>query len=54
MSPVELAEDRKQLDEYLSNSWIRLRTSLYGDPTLFAKKKKDGTLRICIDYRALN
>ena len=53
MSPVELAEVRKQLDEYLSKGWIRSRTFPYGGPILFAKKRY-GTSRICIDYRALN
>ena len=53
MSPVELVEVRKQLDEYLSKGWIRLSTSPYGAPILFSGKK-DGTLRMCIDCRALN
>ena len=53
MSLVELAEVRKQLDKYLCKDWARPRTSLYGVPILF-NRKKDGTLKICIDYRALN
>ena len=53
MSPVEIAEARKQLDEYVSKGWIRSSTSPYGSPNLFTRKK-DGTLRMCIDYRALN
>ena len=52
MSLVELAEVRKQLDEYLSKGWIRPSTSPYGAPILFARKK-DETLRMCIDYKAL-
>ena len=48
-----LAEVRKQLDEYLSKGWIRPSTCPYGTPILLARKK-DGTLRICISYRALN
>ena len=53
MSPVELSKVRKHLDEYLSKGWIIASTSSYGAPILFAKKK-DGTLRMCIDYRPLN
>ena len=53
MPPVELAEFRKWLDEYLSKGWIRPSTSTYGAPILFSRKK-DGTPKICIDYRALN
>ena len=50
---MELAEVRKQLDEHLRKRWIRPRTSLYGAYILFTKEK-DGTLRMCIDNRALN
>ena len=39
MSPVELAEVRKQLNEYLRKGWIRPSTSLYGASILFARKK---------------
>ena len=53
MSPAELAKVRKQLDEYLSKSWIRPSTSAYVASILFAREK-DGTSRMCIDYRALN
>ena len=53
MSPVELAEVRKQLDDHLSKGWIRPNTFPYRDPILFAKKK-DRTLSIFIDYRTLN
>ena len=48
-----MAEVRRQLDEYLEKGFIRPSTSLYGAPMLFARKK-DGTLRMCVDYRALN
>ena len=40
ISCVELDEVRKQLDEYLSKSWIRPSTSPYGAPILLARKKK--------------
>ena len=40
MSPVELAEVRKQLDEYLSKGWIRPSTSPYGAPILFCWDKE--------------
>ena len=53
MSPTELAEVRHQLDNYLQKGWIRPSTSPYGAPILFVRKK-DGSLRMCIDYRTLN
>ena len=53
MAPVELHELRVQLQELLNKGFIRLSTSPWGAPVLFAKKK-DKTLRLCIDYRQLN
>ena len=53
MAPVELQELRFQLQELLDKGFIRLSTSPWGAPALFAKKK-DKTLRLCIDYRQLN
>jgi hypothetical protein len=42
-----------QLNEMLDKGYIRPSVSLWGAPTLFVKKK-DGTLRLCIDYKKLN
>jgi hypothetical protein len=53
MSVEELEEIKSQLQEYLERGWIRPSTSEFGAPVLFVRKK-DGTLRMCIDYRALN
>ena len=53
MAPVELQELRVQLQELLDKGFIRPSTSSWGAPVLFAKKK-DKTLRLCIDYRQLN
>ena len=53
MAPVELQELRIQLQELLDKGFIRLSTSPWGAPVLFAKKK-DKTLQLCIDYRQLN
>ena len=53
MAPVELQELRVQLQELLNKGFIRPSTSTWGAPVLFAKKK-DKTLRLCIDYRQLN
>ena len=53
MSPLELKEVRKQLDDLLLKGWIRPSQSPYRAPILFAKKK-EGTLRMCVDYRDLN
>ena len=53
MAPVELKELKTQLEDLQSRGFIRPSTSPWGAPVLFAKKK-DGSLRLCIDYRKLN
>ena len=53
MAPVELQELRVQLQELLDKGSIRPSTSPWGAPVLFSKKK-DKTLRMCIDNRQLN
>ena len=53
LSIAELDELRKQLDTLLKKGFISPSTSPYGAPVLFVKKK-DGTLRMCVDYRGLN
>ena len=50
MAPVELRELKAQLEELLSKEFIRPSISPWGAPVLFVKKK-DGSLRLCIDYR---
>ncbi|MBN8156728.1 RNA-directed DNA polymerase [Vibrio vulnificus] len=44
---------KNQLQELLDKGFIRPSVSPWGAPVLFVKKK-DGTLRLCIDYRQLN
>ena len=53
MAPVELKELKLQLQELLEKGFIRPSVSPWGAPMLFVKKK-DGTLRLCIDYRQWN
>jgi hypothetical protein len=53
LSEVELKALREWLDENLSKGFIRASQSPAGAPILFVKKK-DGGLRLCVDYRALN
>jgi hypothetical protein len=53
MPPVELAEQKKQLQELLDKGSIHPSTSPWGCPAMFVKKK-DESLRLCVDYRPLN
>ena len=53
MAPIELKELKVQLQELLDKGFIRPSVSPWGAPVLFVKKK-DGTMRLCIDYRQLN
>ena len=53
LSRVELAELRRYLDDALAKGWIRHSVSPAGAPILFVPKK-DGGLRLCVDYRGLN
>jgi hypothetical protein len=53
MLPNELIELKIQLQELLDKGYIRPISSPWGCPTLFVKKK-DKTLRLCINYRPLN
>ena len=53
MAPAELRELKAQLEELLSKGFIRSSISPWGAPVIFVKKK-DGSLRLCIDYRQLN
>ena len=50
MASVELQELKVQIQELLGKGLIKPSTSPWGAPVLFAKKK-DKTLRLCIDYR---
>ena len=49
----ELKELKLQLDDLLKKGFIKPSVSPWGAPVLF-QKKKDGTYRLCIDYRGLN
>ena len=53
MAPMEFKELKLQLQELLEKGFIRPSVSPWGAPVLFVKKK-DGTLRLCINYRQLN
>jgi hypothetical protein len=53
MSHEELKELKVQFEELLAKGYIKPSKSPYGAPVLFVHKK-DGTLRMCVDYRALN
>lgn len=52
MSPIELQELKKQLQKLLDSGFIRLSHLLWGAPIIFVKKK-NGSMRMCIDYREL-
>src|SRR5271154_7105841 len=53
LSERELEALREYLDEHLKKGYIRPSTSPAGYPILFIPKK-DGSLRLCVDYRHLN
>jgi hypothetical protein len=53
MVSSELKELKEQLQELLDKGFIRPSISPWGAPVLFVKKK-DGSMRMCIDYWELN
>jgi hypothetical protein len=53
VSGPELVELKEQIDELSEKGYIQPSTSPWAAPVLFVEKK-DGTRRMCIDYRALN
>ena len=53
MSASELVELKKQLEELLAKRFVRPSVSPWGAPVLLVKKK-DGSMRLCIDHRQLN
>jgi hypothetical protein len=53
MSSDQLLELKKQIKELLEKGFIRPSSSPWGAPVIFVEKK-DGTQRMCVDYRLLN
>jgi len=53
MAPAELVELKIQLQELLNKGFIRPSNSPWGALVLFVRKK-DGILRLCIDYKQSN
>jgi hypothetical protein len=53
MAANQLAELKEQLQELLDKGYIHPSASPWGAPVIFVPKK-DGTQRMCIDYRSLN
>ena len=53
MSDHELKELKKQLEDLLNHGFIKPSLSPFGSPVLFVKKK-DGSMRLVVDYRKLN
>ena len=53
MNILELNELKSQLKELIDKKYIRPSVSPWGAPVIFVKKK-DGTMRLCINYHQLN
>jgi hypothetical protein len=53
MDANNLGEHKKQTEELLEKGFINPSSSPWGDLVLFVDKK-DGSRRICVDYRSLN
>ena len=53
LSPLEHQEVQTQIKMLLEKGWIEPSVSPFGSPILFVQKK-DGSLRMCVDYRAVN
>ena len=53
MAPIELKELKVKLQDLLDKGFVRPSVSPWGAPVLFVKKK-NGTLRMCIDYQHIN
>ena len=51
MTPIELVEVKKQIQDLLCKGFIKPSTSPWGAPILLAKKK-DGSQKLCIDYKS--
>jgi len=53
MAPADMAELKKQIEDLFEKRFIRPSASPWGAPMLLVKKK-DGSSRLCVDYRQLN
>ena len=53
MFASELSELKKQLEDLLEKKFVRTSVSSWGAPVLLVKKK-DISMRLCVDYRQLN
>ena len=53
MAPAELKELKDQIQDLFNKGFIRPSVSPWGAPVLFVRKK-DGSMRMCINYRQLN
>ncbi|XP_024519172.1 uncharacterized protein LOC112342112 [Selaginella moellendorffii] len=52
-SPTEDEEINRQLAKYLRKGWLRISKSPWAAPVVMVKKK-DGTWRLCVNYKGLN
>lgn len=54
LSPLEREVVNTQIDEWINKKIVALSVLDYASPVVLVKKKKNGSCRLCLDYRLVN